>query len=89
LAAENESDYDDPTTTPPPIFDHEEGGSPIHSIPHIQSTQKSMLQPTESKEEKNEVETFPLEGEGVTNSEGEEEANSTETPPLQNPGEKG
>jgi len=89
LAAENESESSDPTTPRPPIFDHAEGGSPIHSTLHIQSAQKSMLQPTESKEEKNEVETFPLEGEGVKNSEGEEEANPTETPPLQNPGEKG
>ena len=89
LAAENESESSDPTTTRPPIFDHAEGGSPIHSTLHIQSAPKSMLQPTESKEEKNEVETFPLEGEGVLNSEGEEEANPMETPPLQNPGEKG
>jgi hypothetical protein len=88
LAAENESQSADPTTPQPPIFDHAEGGSPIHSTLHIQSAPKSMLQPTESKEEKNEVETFP-QGEGVTNSEGEEEENPTETPPLQNPGEKG
>jgi hypothetical protein len=89
LAAENESQSSDPTTTRPPIFDHAEGGSPIHSTLHIQSAQKSMLQPTESKEEKNEVETFPLEGEGVINSEEDEESDPTETPPLQNPGEKG
>jgi hypothetical protein len=89
LAAENESESSDPTTTRPPIFDHAEGGSPIHSTLHIQSAPKSMLQPTDSKEEKNEVETFPLEGEGVINSEAEEEENPTETPPLQNPGEKG
>jgi len=90
LAAENESESSDPTTTRPPIFDHAEGGSPIHSIPLTQSAQKSMLQPTENKEEKNEVETFPLEeGEGVTNSEEDEESDPTETPPLQNPGEKG
>jgi hypothetical protein len=89
LAAENESQSIDPTTTRPPIFDHAEGGSPIHSTPHIQSAPKSMLQTTDSKEEKNEVETFPLEGEGVINSEGNKEANPTETPPLQNPGEKG
>ena len=56
---------------------------------------------TDSKEEKNEVETFPPtksqdeganlveEGEGVINSEDEVEANPMETPPLQNPGEKG
>jgi hypothetical protein len=89
LAAENESAASDPTTPRPPIFDHAEGGSPIHSIPLTQSAPKSMLQTTESKEEKNEVETFPLEGEGVINSEDELEANPTETPPLQNPGEKG
>jgi hypothetical protein len=90
LAAENESESSDPTTPRPPIFDHAEGGSPIHSTLHIQSAPKSMLQTTESKEEKNEVETFPLEeGEGVINSEEDEEANPTETPPLQNPGEKG
>jgi hypothetical protein len=90
LAVENESESSDPTTTRPPIFDHAEGGSPIHSTPHIQSAPKSMLQPTDSKEEKNEVETFPLEeGEGVINSEEDEESDPTETPPLQNPGEKG
>jgi hypothetical protein len=90
LAAENESQSSDPTTTRPPIFDHAEGGSPIHSTLHIQSAQKSMLQTTDSKEEKNEVETFPLEeGEGVINSEEDEESDPTETPPLQNPGEKG
>jgi hypothetical protein len=93
LADENESQSADPTTPRPPIFDHAEGGSPIHSTPHIQSAQKSVLQPTESKEEKNEVETFPPqddeEGEGVINSEDELEANSLETPPLQNLGEKG
>jgi hypothetical protein len=90
LAVENESESIDPTTTRPPIFDHAEGDSPIHSTLHIQSAQNSMLQPTESKEEKNEVETFPLEeGEGVTNSEEDEESAPTETPPLQNPGEKG
>jgi hypothetical protein len=90
LAAENESAASDPTTTRPPIFDHAEGGSPIHSTPHIQSAQKSVLQPTENKEEKNEVETFPPnEGEGVLDSEDELEENPTETPPLQNPGEKG
>jgi hypothetical protein len=90
LAAENESESSDPTTTRPPIFDHEEGGSPIHSTLHIQSAPNSMLQPTESKEEKNEVETFPPnEGEGVINSEEDEESDPTETPPLQNPGEKG
>jgi hypothetical protein len=91
LAAENESESSDPTTPQPPIFNHAEGGSPIHSTPHIQSAPKSMLQPTESKEEKNEVETFPPDdgGEGVSNSEDELEENPTETPPLQNPGEKG
>jgi hypothetical protein len=93
LAAENESQSSEPTTTRPPIFDHAEGGSPIHSTLHIQSAQKSMLQTIDSKEEKNEVETFPPSdddgGEGVINSEEKEEANPTETPPLQNPGEKG
>jgi hypothetical protein len=89
LAAENESQSSDPTTPQPPIFDHADGGSPIHSTLHIQSAQKSMLQTTDSKEEKNEVETFPLEGEGVINSEEDEESDPTETPPLQNPGEKG
>lgn len=89
-AADHEPESTDPTTTRPPIFDHAEGGSPIHSIPHTQSAQKSMLQPTESKEEKNEVETFPLEeGEGVLSSDDELKANPTETPPLQNPSEKG
>jgi hypothetical protein len=88
LAAENESESSDPTTPRPPIFDHEEGGSPIHSTLHIQSAQNSMLQPTESKEEKKEVETFPLEGEGVTNSDGEEKNDSTETPPVNVSNEK-
>jgi hypothetical protein len=89
LAAENESAASDPTTPRPPIFDHAEGGSPIHSTLHIQSAPKSISQTTESKEEKNEVETFPLEGEGVLDSEEDEESDPTETPPLQNPGEKG
>jgi hypothetical protein len=89
LAAENESESLDPTTPRPPIFDHAEGGSPIHSTPHIQSAQKSVLQTIDSKEEKNEVETFPLEGEGVSNSEEDEESDPMEKPPLQNPGEKG
>jgi hypothetical protein len=90
LAAENESESSEPTTTRPPIFDHAEGDSPIHSIPLTQSAQKSMLQTTESKEEKNEVETSPpKEGEGVINSQDELEENPTEIPPLQNPGEKG
>ena len=90
LAAENQSESADPTTPRPPIFDHAEGGSPIHSIPHIQSAQKYISQTTESKEEKNEVETFPPnEGEGVINSEEDDESNPMETPPLQNPGEKG
>ena len=90
LADENESQSADPTTTRPPIFDHAEGGSPIHSTLHIQSAQKSTLQTIDSQEEKNEVETFPPnEGEGVSNSQDELKADSLETPPLQNPGEKG
>ena len=90
LAAENQSESADPTTPRPPIFDHAEGGSPIHSTPHIQSAQNSISQTTDSKEEKNEVETFPPnEGEGVINSEEDDESNPMETPPLQNPGEKG
>ena len=90
LAAENQSESADPTTPRPPIFDHAEGGSPIHSIPHIQSAQKSISQTIDSNQEKNEVETFPPnEGEGVINSEEDDETNPMETPPLQNPGEKG
>jgi hypothetical protein len=86
LAAENNSESADPTTPRPPIFDHTEGGSPIHSTPHIQSAQKSISQTIDSQEEKNEVETFPPEeGEGVSNSQDELKANPMETPPPSKP----
>ena len=62
----------EPTTTRPPKFDHADGGTVIHSIPHIQSaspdvsdptdskdSEKTPLQATDSEEEKSEVETFP------------------------------
>jgi hypothetical protein len=96
---EPKHDTSDPTTTRPPNIDTPEGGSPIHINPHIQSapTTKSKNTPlelTDSKEEKNEVETFPPkkskeEGEGVANSWTPKKDENTETPPLQNPGEKG
>jgi hypothetical protein len=101
--AENQIDESqDPTTTPPPQIDTPEGGSPIHSIPHIQSTpitenENTPLQTTDSKEEKNEVETFPPqdvekpneEGVGVSNSWTPVREENVETPPLPNWKEKG
>jgi hypothetical protein len=99
MAAETESDPADPTTTRPPNIDHAEGGSPIHINPHIQSTPiNTPPELTDSKEEKNKVETFPPdaplknvkeEGEGVANSWTPKKDETTETPPLTNPGGKG
>ena len=90
----------EPTTTRPPDIDHAEEGSVIHSIPHIQSassdaseptdseeTEKTPLQPTDSEEEKSEVETFPppkeseKEGVGGTNNWEEGKSKDIETPP--------
>jgi hypothetical protein len=69
---ETEAENENPTTTRPPYIDHADGGTVIHSIPHIQSassdvsepadseeTKKTPLQATDSEEEKSEVETFP------------------------------
>jgi hypothetical protein len=59
----------DPTTTRPPKIDHAEHGNYIHSIPNTQSASLDVSestesknhpsQPTDSKKEKSEVETFP------------------------------
>ncbi len=69
---ESEPENENPTTTRPPDIDHADGGTVIHSIPHIQSaspdtsestdsknSEKTPLQATDSEEEKSEVETFP------------------------------
>jgi len=62
---ESEPQDGEPTTTRPPDIDHAEQGTVIHSIPHIQSVspdatdEKTPLQPTDSEEEKSQVETFP------------------------------
>ena len=53
----NSAESENPTTTRPPQFDHAEGGTVIHSIPHIQSAspdatdEKTPLQATDSEEE--------------------------------------
>lgn len=98
---ESEPESQDPTTTPPPQFDHATGGSYTHINPHIQSTnlddetEKSLSQATDLEEEKSEVETFPpsdeakTEGEGGTNNWKEEESRDIETPPQANWKEKG
>jgi hypothetical protein len=89
-------DFTDPTTTRPPDIDHAEGDSAIHINPHIQSisptnSKNTPPQSTDSKEEKNEVETFPPtsdvktqkeEGEGVSNSWTPVREENTETPPV-------
>jgi hypothetical protein len=85
-------DSENPTTTRPPDIDHAEGDSAIHINPHIQSTnitnsKNTTPQSTDSKEEKNEVETFPPkdvkeEGEGVSNSWTPVKEENTETPPV-------
>lgn len=69
---ESEPQDGEPTTTRPPDIDHAEQGTVIHSIPHIQSassdaseptdsenSEKMPLQPTDSEQEKSQVETFP------------------------------
>lgn len=106
MAEPQKPDSADPTTTRPPDIDHAEGDSAIHTIPHSQSasstdSKKVPLQPTDSKEEKNEVETFPPEGgttgvknpkdmgEGVSNSWTPVREENTETPPHANWKQKG
>lgn len=93
----------DPTHSPPPYIDLPTGGSAIHINPHIQSTnltktKNTPLQTTDSKEEKNEVETFPPsevektpdeEGEGVSKNWTEKKVANMETPPHANWKEKG
>jgi hypothetical protein len=98
-AEDQKHDSTDPTTTRPPNIDTPEGDSPIHSIPHIQSTpitenENTPLEPTDSKEEKNEVETFPPEkvkeeGVGVSNSWTPVREENIETPPHANMDKKG
>ena len=74
---ESEPENAEPTTTRPPDIDHADGGTVIHSIPHIQSvspdtseptdskeSEKTPLQATDSEEEKSEVETFPPQSDG-------------------------
>jgi hypothetical protein len=102
---ESEPQDGEPTTTRPPDIDHAEQGTVIHSIPHIQSAasdvspdatdEKTPMQPTDSEEEKSEVETFPPqesskeEGVGGTNNWEEGKSENIETPPHANWKEKG
>jgi hypothetical protein len=94
---ESEPQTEEPTTTRPPKFDHAEHGNYIHSIPNTQSAssnisdEKTPLQPTDSEEEKSEVETFPPEpplndgekkGVGGTNLGKERRGEDIETPPV-------
>lgn len=104
----SEPQTEDPTTTRPPQIDHAEHGNYIHSIPNTQSAssnisdEKTPLQPTDSEEEKSEVETFPPEnmdntplndgekkGVGGTNLGKESKGKDIETPPHANWKEKG
>ena len=91
LAENQKPESDEPTTTRPPNFDTPEGDSTIHSIPHIQSTPiNTPPQTTESKEEKNKVETFPpKEGVGGIKNWEEKRSEDTETPPHANKDKKG
>jgi hypothetical protein len=101
---ESEPQTEEPTTTRPPKFDHAEHGNYIHSIPNTQSAssnisdEKEPLQPTDSEEEKSEVETFPpeppleeskKEGVGGTNLGKESKGEDIETPPVNVWKEKG
>ena len=100
---EPKHESEDPTTTRPPQFDHAEGDSAIHINPHIQSasiteSKNTPPQTTDSKEEKNEVETFPPEGgekevevkgEGVSKTWADKESPNIETPPHGNWKQKG
>jgi hypothetical protein len=95
IPEDQKHDTADPTTTRPPNIDTPEGGSPIHINMHKESASENIpLQTTDSKEEKNEVETFPPkkskeEGEGVVNSWTPKKDENTETPPHVNLGKKG
>jgi hypothetical protein len=87
--ADQKPDSENPTTTRPPDIDHAEGDSAIHINPHIQSisptnSKNTPSELTDSKEEKNEVETFPPkeEGEGVSNSWTPVKEENMETPPV-------
>lgn len=97
---QSEPDSENPTHSPPPNIDPAEGDSAIHINPHIQSaistnTEKVPLQPTDSKEEKNKVETFPPKGgekdmgEGVSNSWTPVREGDIETPPVNVGNKKG
>jgi hypothetical protein len=105
---ESEPQTEDPTTTRPPKNNHAEHGNYIHSIPNTQSaspntsestdSEKEPLQPTDSEEEKSEVETFPpdtpleeskKEGVGGTNLGKESKGEDIETPPVNVWKEKG
>jgi hypothetical protein len=105
---ESEPQTEDPTTTRPPKNNHADMGTVIHSIPNTQSAasnisdEKTPLQPTDSEEEKSEVETFPpvdkantpLEeskekGVGGANLGKESKGEDIETPPLSNSKKKG
>ncbi len=98
---ESEPQDHDPTTTRPPKNNHAEHGNYIHSIPNTQSassntsestdSEKEPLQPTDSEEEKSEVETFPPDtplndgaekGVGGTNLGKESKGEDIETPPV-------
>lgn len=100
---EEKHESENPTHSPPPQFDPATGGSAIHINMHDKSTpisesKNTPLQPTDSKEEKNEVETFPPtdveknvneEGEGVQKTWADKESPIMETPPHANWKEKG
>jgi hypothetical protein len=114
--AEEKQESQDPTTTRPPQIDHAEQGSDIHINPHNQSaspdttsntssevsSEKSLSQPTDSEEEKSEVEALPpengantppeeskKEGVGGKNNWEDGKSENIETPPLSNWKEKG
>jgi hypothetical protein len=105
---ESEPQTEEPTTTRPPKNNHAEHGNYIHSIPNTQSassnasestdSEKEPLQPTDSEEEKSEVETFPpkppleeskKEGVGGANLGKESKGEDIETPPVNVWKEKG
>lgn len=96
---QSEPESENPTTTPPPDNDHAEGGSAIHINMHSESesvmdSENTPLQPTDSEQEKNEVETFPPtksenDGVGVSNSWEENKSGNIETPPHANWKENG
>lgn len=100
---ETKPQTEDPTTTRPPKNDHAEHGMYIHSNPNTQSTnidetKNHPSQPTDFKQEKSEVETFPPdtpleeskeEGVGGTNLGKESKGEDIETPPVNVWKEKG